>query len=676
MSLIELLRSNKTSPFEIIDCLDNDRQIYGLINWYFTFYKTNTFISKLIKECIVNEKIKNLKRYRHIIESLFSTDAENNEILYIHSLIDSGLNKKALEYIDSVEDYTKNQFLKCFFHLQSQNYGDLLTLFKNNINSESFVSTYLPAIISELSQTRYLDCITLVRKLVSNKDSFSSETKDLIDNISYSLLQNKYASLIIACMNREDNLATILPSWINIPYIKEIIIVDYSSKKPISQHEKIKPILDSCDKINIIRVEGEKFFNLGKAYNLAFDHCNYDTVIKIDSDYECINDQWLDILFSYKDLKDIFIHADYRFSFELSGFFVVNQSNFLYFREDLNGYGYDEIDLYNRIKHENHNIKEIVWFDIENSIKHLYHNDKKRSQHYKNTSIKTTEQKNRELCQVHSPKYPIRNKYANKNGVISFLSNKIDSIFCINLEERQDRWTKLCKIPNITRFNAHKVTKDSLQEYNLTLKPVDLSSSIYFQINAGAIGCYVSHYLLWNHIIDNDIPYSLILEDDVDAESVKHLLSSNIILDDLEFIQLSKRIRYHNRFLFDGGESYILSLSGAKKLVEFTHNPFLLNQIIPEQFPSVKNLHYQKKIHDFYNWNSHRAITCAVDKFMGYCCENALPETIRLNNFVYAAISLDETTSRLSNINHKFKNAWELSEKEVMKYVTECGSVS
>jgi hypothetical protein len=99
--LIDLLLSKQASPLEFIDCLDNNRQIYGLINWYFKYYKTNTFISKLIKECIVKEKIQNLKPYRKIIASLFNENPNDNEILYIHSLVDSGLNKKAVDYINS-----------------------------------------------------------------------------------------------------------------------------------------------------------------------------------------------------------------------------------------------------------------------------------------------------------------------------------------------------------------------------------------------------------------------------------------------------------------------------------------------------------------------------------------------------------------------------------------------
>jgi glycosyl transferase family 25 len=278
------------------------------------------------------------------------------------------------------------------------------------------------------------------------------------------------------------------------------------------------------------------------------------------------------------------------------------------------------------------------------------------------------EKKNRELCQIHSPSSPLRNTYTFTSKIVKYNHTYIDRIFCINLEERNDRWSKIKKHKKIERFDAIRIT-NSLDQYGLTLNPVDLSSYLYFKINNGAVGCYISHYMLWNKIVNEKIPYALILEDDINIDSVNHLLKSNIILEDLEFIQLSKRVRYNNRFLFDGGESYILSYEGAKKLIDFTHRPYLLSSVVPERFKSVYELHEKGIVKDSALWNHNYSITCAVDKFMGYCCDLSLQEKIRLKNFVYPIIDLDTSTCRLSDINQKSKNAWELSEREILKHV-------
>jgi len=667
--LIDLLINKKISPSEILEQLQTDKQKYGFIKWYFYKYRTFTYVSRLIKECIINEIITNLKPYRKIIDELFTNDPENNDVLYLHALCDSGLDKKCTYLIDTIDNIEKKKYLQCFYYLQKKEHDKLIDILYKDINNEYLVSSFLPAIISDISEKKYVECIKLVNCLLKNKHQYSEETKDLLDNIHHTLLQNKDISLVVCCMDREENLTKTLPSWLDIPYIKQIIIVDYSSKIPLSENNIIKSLVSSDKRVTLLRVEDEKVFNLGKAYNLAIDYCDYDTILKIDSDYECIDSSWLDMYFGSSRLENVFIHGDYHFAFELSGFFLVNQSKYLYFREDLNGYGYDEMDLYHRIKTENQNIKEIIWFDIEKSIRHIHHDSKKRTKNYKYNDTKKTEQNNRELCQTHSPKYPIRNKYTVSKNIVKYNHTKIDKIFCINLEERYDRWNNIKKLSDIERFNAIRADEDIVEQFGLTLDPVDISSKLYFKIHTGALGCYLSHYLLWNKIVREDIPYALIIEDDIDTDSLKLLLNSNLIIEDLEFIQLCKRIRYENRFLFDGGESYIVSTEGARKLIEYTRNPSLLSIIQPERFKNIESLHYKKIIDDTPNWNTSNSIKCAVDKFMGYCCEAVLPEHIRLKNFVYPIISINPITSRLSNINDRNRNAWQFSEKEILKYV-------
>ena len=79
----------------------------------------------------------------------------------------------------------------------------------------------------------------MIQYKLKNKHQYSEETKDLLDNIHHTLLQNKDISLVVCCMDREENLTKTLPSWLNIPYIKQIIIVDYSSKIPLSENNII-----------------------------------------------------------------------------------------------------------------------------------------------------------------------------------------------------------------------------------------------------------------------------------------------------------------------------------------------------------------------------------------------------------------------------------------------------
>lgn len=661
--LVDLIRSRQTDPQCFIRYLKNENQIYGIINQHYTKTKNYYSTANIIKSCILDEKIKSLKKYRNIIKDIYKHIPKDNEILYLHCLIDCGLHQDCLSFLESTNDHKFKQFLYCFYYLQTKNYDSLIKVFLENISSEYIVAPFLPSIINDLSQKNSLEYVQIIHKLYHLRDLFTKETQDLISNIRFSYLHNKNVSVVVACMNRLENLLKILPSWINVPYVKDIVIVDYSSSKPISEDLFIKSL---CDKelVRIIRVDGETKFNLGKAYNIGFDHCKYNTILKIDSDYVCLDHAWLDILYkSNSSIDNLLLRGSYSFSNELSGFFLVDKSKLVYFREDLNGYGYDEIDLYNRTKLLYPKINEIVWFDIENSIKHLHHNDKLRTNNYISNNIKQTEFENRELCNKYSPATASRNSYTKNKNVI-FNKHSINRIFCINLKERLDRWESLKDIPNIERFDAIK-SKDC-SDFDLQLNPADLSSKLYFKLHPGAMGCYLSHYTLWNKIVDENIEYALILEDDVEIDSIKKLLLSNLIIENHEFINLSKRFRYENeRYLFDGGESYILSLSGAKKLINITHNPILLNNISIEKFASVKDAIAQMNITDEIVLKSN-SIICALDKFMGYCCEKVLDVKIRLSSYIYPIVDINTLTSRLSNINNKDTNAWDLSQQELL----------
>lgn len=86
-------------------------------------------------------------------------------------------------------------------------------------------------------------------------------------------------SLICACKNRYDSLYVSLNSWLKFDQIKEIIIVDWSSD------QEIKSLLNIDSRIKIIRVNGEKYFNLSQPLNLAASIATQDYILKFDTDY-------------------------------------------------------------------------------------------------------------------------------------------------------------------------------------------------------------------------------------------------------------------------------------------------------------------------------------------------------------------------------------------------------
>jgi len=466
-------------------------------------------------------------------------------------------------------------------------------------------------------------------------------------------------SLVIACKNREENLQQIIPSWHDVEFVKEIIVVDYFSDNALE--------FKDYQKVKVIRVENEPFFNLGKAYNIGFDFASCEFIMKIDSDYLLLNDAFLTRFFRNPNAKKYFIRADYAFSRNTSGFFLIHQSYNTYFREDLNGYGYDEIDLYNRIRLKHPNIKEIILFDIDEYIFHIPHNHEERSNNYANKDVNKSEENNRNMCELYSPYVPARLNYTVKNKNIYYDKQSIDRIFCINLSDRTDRWNNIKNKNLLERFPAidTRAGESKIDKFGLKINPCNLSAKAYLNHCQGSIGVYLSHYAIWQKIIADKIPIAVILEDDIESDAVIKILNSNIITNNFELINLSKRITWDKKkeeFFFDGAESYIITLEGARKLVTATHFPILLSNIIPQSYHSLNSI-------EDTNFNHSHSIVTAVDKFIGYCCEKNADQRIRLNHYIYPIIDLNETY--ISDIDKEGTKVWDMNEQEIRKIINE-----
>lgn len=77
--------------------------------------------------------------------------------------------------------------------------------------------------------------------------------------------------------------------------------------------------------------------------------------------------------------------------------------------------------------------------------------------------------------------------------------------FCIHLESNGERWEKMEK--RFAFFNM-SVTKWPASTSN------DIVDNFPFYLNGGQRGCAQSHIHIWRHIVEKELDYALILEDD------------------------------------------------------------------------------------------------------------------------------------------------------------------
>ncbi|XP_033304029.1 glycosyltransferase 25 family member [Bombus bifarius] len=193
---------------------------------------------------------------------------------------------------------------------------------------------------------------------------------------------------------------------------------------------------------------------------------------------------------------------------------------------------------------------------------------------------------------------------------------QVDNIYMINLlrrPERRERMHKLFKELGI-RVETHDAVDGRILNQSVIEKlGIEIMAGYtdpYHNrpMTMGEIGCFLSHYNIWNKVIENGFKSIIVLEDDVRFEPFFRQ-KVNYILRELEDLQFEWDLVYLGRkrlaesaeswidgskYLVHAGYSYwtlgyILSTSGAKKLIE----AMPLKQLLPvdEYLPILSDVH-------------------------------------------------------------------------------------
>lgn len=93
-------------------------------------------------------------------------------------------------------------------------------------------------------------------------------------------------SILTAVRNRESSLLKALPSWL-ASGANEILIVDYSSERPILQLLEAQGVSDP--RLRVIRVSGKRRWWLSDAFNTGLENVAFDRVLKLDADHKISN---------------------------------------------------------------------------------------------------------------------------------------------------------------------------------------------------------------------------------------------------------------------------------------------------------------------------------------------------------------------------------------------------
>lgn len=178
-------------------------------------------------------------------------------------------------------------------------------------------------------------------------------------------------SCIIAVMDREEALQLTLPSWSKVEKIKDFVIVDWGSKKPIIENLIVQEQISKYGNIRVVRVENQKYFYRCLAWNLAFQNTNAENkiLLKLDADYLNLDHSWMGNLKldETNSLKNHFHGSLVPFY----GFLLINKKDFgKGYNENLEAvWGIEDEELLLRL--ENQLKTKRVVFRV--SKKYLYH---------------------------------------------------------------------------------------------------------------------------------------------------------------------------------------------------------------------------------------------------------------------------------------------------------------
>ena len=182
-------------------------------------------------------------------------------------------------------------------------------------------------------------------------------------------------SLVATCMNREAHLRRSLPTWLELPGVDEVVIVDWSSRDTFFDLLAVDP------RVRIVRVEDEPQWVMPYAVNLAVAQARGNLVLKCDAD--CLPAPAVTAL---QPAAGHFLAGDWRSGRPLgkacvNGLCLFTKAQW----EQVNGYselvrryGRDDVDFYDRLVAAGHARREIPAALID----FLPHDDAERVANY------------------------------------------------------------------------------------------------------------------------------------------------------------------------------------------------------------------------------------------------------------------------------------------------------
>jgi len=328
----------------------------------------------------------------------------SNDDFFIKEMIkEIDKNPKANFYLSTDCEQTQKKFLEMFgdkIIVLEKDFAESIDMHNPKFGQESaLIDLFCLSNTNKIIGTYWSSFSTLAANLKRKPISLSSNHVESYKayNISAKNSKKETTSIVCSVKNRLNPLLLSITSWLMIPQIDNIIIVDYSSDEAVEP--KIKNL---SDKISVIRIENEKFFNISKAYNIGFKAAPDGLILKMDADY--VMSPYLNFFKIYSLKENEFITGSWEdlnvdnqkgFLRHLSGFLFIRKNDFLSiggYDERFKDYGFDDCDLCDRLEKKGMRHKYLNHKYI--SVFHIPHDNYHRTTNYENKDLNNSSEKN------------------------------------------------------------------------------------------------------------------------------------------------------------------------------------------------------------------------------------------------------------------------------------------
>jgi GR25 family glycosyltransferase involved in LPS biosynthesis len=203
------------------------------------------------------------------------------------------------------------------------------------------------------------------------------------------------------------------------------------------------------------------------------------------------------------------------------------------------------------------------------------------------------------------------------------------------------------------------------QQFNLSIDPQSLTFKLLFAQFPDLIGQYITHFAIYQKIIEDNLSGAFILESDVCASDVLTFLSLNPDLNDN--LDISNIARNHLESDF---HSYFVTNHGAKKILESLKNTYWLQNVerpMPSWFgadPEMNNWDIFLKS-DSTIWKRENVISASISWLITKALELGI---LQGENFNF--INKIDSLKNEHKINKSsYPNFWEMDEEELNEFV-------